>query len=224
MGVRTLSMGAQAPRDPSQKGTDRAALRAIAQAAVEVELFTIPLYMTSLYSIQGMHQITSHGNDFYTGRLWPGSATTAAPDDRQRAGVQHRLLGVHPGDAAPAAGLQHRDRRRRARPIYTTSALQTNDNGWTCYGPTVTVIPHIIDLQDTITFNTTVVDLGPLTAEQLNLFLADRAAGGGRPQGHRSRQAVEVLPDRAVRRVAGRAIRCRCSARSAGCTTATTRT
>jgi hypothetical protein len=32
--------------------TDTAAVRAIAQAAVSVELFTIPLYMTSMYSIQ----------------------------------------------------------------------------------------------------------------------------------------------------------------------------
>ena len=52
---------------------DLAAVRAIAQAAVDVELFTIPLYMVSLYSIQGMHQITG-ANAFYEGRVWPGRA------------------------------------------------------------------------------------------------------------------------------------------------------
>jgi len=73
-----IDQGALRNRDPSFKPTDIAAVRAIAQAAVDVELFTIPLYMTSLYSIQGMHQITSKGNDFYQGRLWPGPATSAA--------------------------------------------------------------------------------------------------------------------------------------------------
>ena len=52
-------------RDPENKDADKAALQALAQAAVNVELFTIPLYMVSMYSIQGMHQITSAGNDFY---------------------------------------------------------------------------------------------------------------------------------------------------------------
>ena len=61
-------------RDPAKMQTDKAALQAIAQAAIDVELFTLPLYMVSMYSIQGMHQITSKGNDFYRGRLWPGAA------------------------------------------------------------------------------------------------------------------------------------------------------
>ena len=76
---RQVSATAKVPQEPANKNTDKAALRAIAQAAVEVELFTIPLYLTTLYSIQGMHQITSKGNDLYEGRLWPGAATTAGP-------------------------------------------------------------------------------------------------------------------------------------------------
>src|SRR5215218_5843887 len=66
-------------RDPADKNTDKAALQAIAQAAVDVELFTLPLYMVSMYSIQGMHQITSKGNDFYRGRMWPGAAPSRSP-------------------------------------------------------------------------------------------------------------------------------------------------
>ena len=62
--LRQVSASAKAARNPAKMATDRAALRAIAQAAVEVELFTIPLYLTTLYSIQGMHQITSKGNEF----------------------------------------------------------------------------------------------------------------------------------------------------------------
>jgi hypothetical protein len=58
-------------RDPGFKDLDIAAISAIAQAAIDVELFTIPLYMTSLYSIQGMHQITSQGNDFYKADCGP---------------------------------------------------------------------------------------------------------------------------------------------------------
>src|ERR1700722_814430 len=85
--LRTVSASAQAPRDPSNKATDAAALRAIAQAAVEVELFTIPLYMTAMYSIQGMHQITGQGNNFYQGRLWPGPATTANPTTPNEKGL-----------------------------------------------------------------------------------------------------------------------------------------
>ena len=42
-----IDESAFAGRDPSLKSTDIAAVRAIAQAACEVELFTIPLYMAS---------------------------------------------------------------------------------------------------------------------------------------------------------------------------------
>ena len=41
----TVSASASAPRDPKLKPIDKSALYAIAQAAVKVELFTIPLYM-----------------------------------------------------------------------------------------------------------------------------------------------------------------------------------
>ena len=65
-------------RDPSYKLADLKCIKAIAQAAINVELFTIPLYMVSLYSVKGLHQINSKGSDFYEGRWWPGSAPTGA--------------------------------------------------------------------------------------------------------------------------------------------------
>ncbi|BBB60752.1 hypothetical protein UNDKW_2479 [Undibacterium sp. KW1] len=64
-------------RPLSEFNTDAAAVRAIAQATVSVELLTIPLYINSMYSIYGTHQINSKGNNYYKGRQWPGMATTA---------------------------------------------------------------------------------------------------------------------------------------------------
>src|SRR5689334_11145057 len=71
-------------RDLKHLATDTAAVRAIAQAAVSVELFTIPLYMNTMYSIYGTHQINSKGHQdtsagvpYYKGRQWPGMSTTA---------------------------------------------------------------------------------------------------------------------------------------------------
>jgi len=61
----------------------------LAQAAINVELFTIPLYMTSMYSIEGMHSITEarpedeKSNDdykgLYYGRRWPGVSPSPNP-------------------------------------------------------------------------------------------------------------------------------------------------
>jgi len=48
------------------------------QAAVSLEEFTIPLYMCSMYSLVGTHQITSK-NAFYRGVWYPGNAITANP-------------------------------------------------------------------------------------------------------------------------------------------------
>ena len=62
-------------------------------------------------------------------------------------------------------------------PDFTSSALQAN-RGWSCYGPKLTVIPHVIDLRDTTTFSKTVVNVGRLTADQLQLFVAGHADVG----------------------------------------------
>ncbi len=74
-----MNCRSQTKRSNSCQPVDIAAVQALTQAAINVELFTIPLYMTSMYSIQGMHQITGK-NDFYTGRLWPGAAPVAEPN------------------------------------------------------------------------------------------------------------------------------------------------
>lgn len=71
-------------RASKYKNADLSCLRAIAQAAINVELFTIPLYMTGLYSIQGTHAIADSSN-LYPGRYWPGLGPTAGyiPEERR---------------------------------------------------------------------------------------------------------------------------------------------
>ena len=127
--------------------------------------------MTSLYSIQGMHQITSQGNDFYKGRLWPGPAPSADPKTANEKAfniifsvfVQEMLHLQLASNIATAIGVT---------PTYTGPALQNADHGWICYGPTLTVIPNIIDLEDTKEHKDVVVNIGPVSKDQLKLFLA----------------------------------------------------
>ncbi|MFN3387689.1 MAG: ferritin-like domain-containing protein [Allosphingosinicella sp.] len=167
--ARTLSSSAQNPRDPSEKWNDHAALQAIAQAAVDVELFTIPLYMTSLYSIEGMHPITGRGSDLYLGRLWPGakaSADAATPNARAfnivfSVFIQEMLHLQMAANMASVVGIH---------PDFT--GLQDKGFGWTCYGPDLTVIPHIVDLRDTTNDSDLKVNVGPLDEDRVRLFLA----------------------------------------------------
>lgn len=156
-------------RPAAYRDTDISALRAIAQAAVNVELFTIPLYMGTMYSIWGMHQVTGKENDFYENRLWPGAATTADPETpNERAFnlifsvfIEEMLHLQIAANIASAIGVT---------PIFTSPALQDDRHGWTCYGPHKTVIPHIVDLRDT-THNVP-VNIAALTVEQVALFQA----------------------------------------------------
>jgi len=168
----TVSASASAPRDPKLKAIDKSALYAIAQAAVNVELFTIPLYMGTLYSIQGTHQIKAKDQSYFKGRLWPGCATTANPTTANETAfniifsvfIQEMLHLQLASNIATAIG---------ASPSFTSLMLQDANNGWTCYGPTNTIIPHIVDLRDLkAPNNSLVVNIAALTEPQVNLFLA----------------------------------------------------
>lgn len=168
--ARQVSPSAQEARDPKNKFTDLAALKAIAQGAIDVELFTIPLYMTSLYSIEGMHEINGANNQLYLGRLWPGSKTSAKPATANEKAfnivfsvfIQEMLHLQMAANMASVVG---------AKPSFTSTALQDERHGWTCYGPTLSVIPNIIDLKDTKNEDVP-VDIGPLDEERIRLFLA----------------------------------------------------
>lgn len=150
---------------------DQSALQALAQAAVNVELFTIPLYMTTMYSIQGMHQINAKGQTYYKGREWPGLSTRAAPGTpNERAFniifsvfIQEMLHLQMAANLATALGVA---------PSFTSPVLQTEQYGWKCYGPDLSVIPHIVDLKDTKNFRDVKVNLEALNDNQAKLFIA----------------------------------------------------
>lgn len=170
--ARTVSSTARTLREPKDKAIDASALYAIAQATINVELFTIPLYMGTLYSIQGTHKIAAKGESFFKGRLWPGAATTANPStgNQQAFNIIFSVFiqeMLHLQLAANIAGAIGAD------PDFTSPVLQDANNGWTCYGPDLTVIPHIVDLQDMdAPYNQAKVNIAALTREQMNLFLA----------------------------------------------------
>ncbi|MBV8859272.1 MAG: hypothetical protein JOZ02_20230 [Acidobacteria bacterium] len=160
-------------RDPSNKETDKAALQAIAQAAVDVELFTLPLYMVSMYSIQGMHQITSKGNDFYRGRLWPGAAPSRAPSDSANAQAFNHFFSVFIDEMLHLQLASNIAKALGVMPSYNSPALVNENYGWVCYGPDNTKLPHILDFQDTVgDYKKIKVKLDALTPEQNGLFLA----------------------------------------------------
>jgi hypothetical protein len=174
----THKAGALSARDPKFIATDARVVRWIAQAAVNVELFTIPLYMTALYSIQGMHPITGSASDFYTGRQWPGAKTSALADgaapnpgwaNRQAFNIvfsvfiQEMLHLQMAANLATAIGHE---------PSFTDKALQDAEHGWTCFGPALTILPGILDLTDTDTYSNVKVDIGPLDSDRIDLFLA----------------------------------------------------
>ena len=160
-------------RDPKFKDTDKAALQAIAQAAVDVELFTLPLYMVSMYSIQGMHQITSKGNDFYRGRLWPGAAPARDPDASPNAAAFNHFFSVFIDEMLHLQLASNIAKALGVMPSYTSAALVDTSYGWVCYGPEKTILPHILDFQDTVAgYNDIKVKLDALTVEQNRLFLA----------------------------------------------------
>ena len=160
-------------RDPANREADKAALQAIAQAAVDVELFTLPLYMVSMYSIQGMHQITSKGNDFYRGRLWPGAAPARAPDASANAVAFNQFFSVFIDEMLHLQLASNIAKALGVMPSYNSPALMDKDYGWSCYGPDNTLLPHILDFNDTVDeYKDIRVKLDALTVEQNRLFLA----------------------------------------------------
>jgi Ferritin-like len=159
-------------RPVADKANDASALAAIAQAAVDVEMFTIPLYMGTLYSIQGTHQITGT-NEFYKGRWWPGPGTTSEPTSPNDHAfnliysvfIEEMLHLQMAANIASALGV---------KPTFTSLSPRP-DLAWTCYGDgktEQTVIPNIVDLRSTKSYADVVVRIGALDQNQAKLFLA----------------------------------------------------
>ncbi|USD39273.1 ferritin-like protein [Ferrimonas sp. SCSIO 43195] len=157
---------------------DVAAVRALAQAAVNVELFTIPLYMTAMYSLQGMHAITGD-NALYKGRLWPGMSTSAKVQTANQQcfntifsvfiqEMLHLQLASNIFNA-----LTKNAPENQCSPCFTSPLLQDPGTlGWHCYGETKTTIPHIINLKDTTVYQSVTVSLGEVNDNTVALFLA----------------------------------------------------
>lgn len=150
---------------------DISAAKALAQATVNVELFTIPLYMGTMYSIHGMHQINASGQNYYLGREWPGMSTRAMPGTPNAQAfniifsvfIQEMLHLQMAANIATALGVQ---------PSFTSLALQTDQHGWHCYAENCSIIPHIVDLKDTIKYQQVRVNVEALNDNQVKLFLA----------------------------------------------------
>lgn len=164
-------------RDPANLPADKAAVNAMVQAAVNVELFTIPLYMTSLYSVQGMHQINGAGNNFYQGRLWPGQTTTRKTDKplTTNQDVFNKVFSVFIAEMLHLQLASNICTAVGYTPSFTSPLLQNRDHSWNCYGDDKTVIPHVIDLKDVkkdSEFYGLKVKLDSMNSTQVKLFLA----------------------------------------------------
>src|SRR5258705_981869 len=160
-------------RPATNKNTDKAALQAIVQAAVDVELFTLPLYMVSMYSIQGMHQITSKGNDFYRGRLWPGASPARDPGSSANAAAFNHFFSVFIDEMLHLQLASNIAKALGVMPSYNSSALGEGADGGACRGRDNTILPHIRDFQAAVEVYNDIKDgLDARTVEQTRLFLA----------------------------------------------------
>jgi hypothetical protein len=210
-----------AARSRAQAGRQDGGLRAIAQAAVDVELFTIPLYMTSLYSIQGMHAITGQGNDFYQGRLWPGSKTSANPVTANEQAfnlvfsvfIQEMLHLQMAANMATVLGVS---------PNFTDTALQDDRHGWTCYGPDQQRHPQHHRPEGHDPPRGCAGERRAPVGRPAAAVHRHRAARGRRPRQHQAGQGGATTSPRRRSPTGSRASPCRGSAPSAGCTSATT--
>lgn len=160
-----------ANRDLANLAADMAAVSALGQGAVNVEMFTLPLYMCAMSSIQGTHEINSKDTQYYQGRVWPGMSPTAAlnPTTNQQAYntifsvfIQEMLHLQLAANLSAVLGVKPR--------FFDGTLLENETTGWGCYGPENTVIPHIIELRDTTNATAVKVNLGELNADQITLF------------------------------------------------------
>jgi hypothetical protein len=163
-------------RDPAHFETDKAAVQAIIQAAVNVELFTIPLYMTSLYSIQGVHQITGT-NDMYQGRLWPGLAPSFRPGSLgnipENEKAFNTIFSVFIEEMLHLQLASNLATVLKVEPKFTQMSPQNLNYAWQCFGDDKTEIPYILDFKDCEEpYSNIKVKLDSLNLEQNELFLA----------------------------------------------------
>ncbi|RYZ43910.1 MAG: hypothetical protein EOP49_27635, partial [Sphingobacteriales bacterium] len=173
-------------RDPSFLTTDQEAVRAIIQAAVNVELFTIPLYMATLYSIQGTHQVTG-ANNVYQGRLWPGLAPSFRPGSGLSSNIPENEKAFNTIFSVFVEEMLHLQMASNlanimgVTPVFTQLSPAEGNFAWTCYSNDSTTIPFIVDFKDCkdeynqVKYNNIRVKLDDLNLTQNDLFLAIEA-------------------------------------------------
>lgn len=169
-------------RSLSNFEADKSAVYALVQGAVNVELFTIPLYMSSLYSIEGKHQINAKGNNFYQGRWWPGmSITPKRPEElTPNQDAFNKVFSVFIAEMLHLQMASNISVAIGQVPSFTSPALQNENHSWICYSEDSTIIPHIVDLADfedspagkPNPYPYVRVNIGALNAKQVELFLA----------------------------------------------------
>ncbi len=142
-------------RDLTNVTADTTVLHNLIQAAIEVELFTIPLYMTTLYSIQGLYTTSDS-----TQQLWPGLRPKSKADSPAQK-AYNVIFSVYIQEMLHlqlisniATGLGHNPKL----PVPTYSGGST--------------IPCIGDLSNIPEFKDVKVTLGPLNQNQIDLFIA----------------------------------------------------
>jgi hypothetical protein len=169
--MSTLLFNCKPDRDIAFRETDEKALHALVQSAVNVELFTIPLYMTALYSLQGMHEINSEKSSVYKGRIWPGmSASSKTINSNQLA--YNAVFSVFVAEMLHLQIVSNLAKAVNYDPKFTCEPLQDEKTfAWKCYSPDSSVLPGILDFKDTNKPNIR-VNIGPMNLAQMDLFLA----------------------------------------------------
>ncbi len=160
-------------RDLSNLAADKAAVAALGQGATNVEMFTIPLYMCAISSLQGTHEINSKGTDYYKGRVWPGMSTTAGKSLTPNQQAYNSIFSVFIQEMLHLQLAANLTAVLGVTPkFFNGTILENKSKGWNCYGPTNSTIPHIIDLKDTTNSASVKVNLDELNSDQIKLFLA----------------------------------------------------
>lgn len=159
-------------RDLSNLDADKAAVAALGQGATNVEMFTLPLYMCAMTSLQGTHEINSKGTNYYKGRIWPGMSTTAQLNLTTNQQVYNTIFSVFIQEMLHLQLAANLTAVLGVTPkFFDGTLLENKENGWSSYGADKSVIPHIIDLKDTTNAAGVSVKIDELNKDQITLFL-----------------------------------------------------
>ena len=211
-------------RDPKYKATDQAALSAIAQAAIERRavhhpaLHDAPLFDPGHAPDQLRRRTTSIPGGSGRGRrrtAEPETPTRRRSTSSSRSSSRRCCTCSSPPTWRASIG---------ATPVFTSPALQDRVPRLDLLRPDLTVIPHIIDLKDTRRLRRSDGECrAARLATRCDLFLAIEQPEDEAKRRHQARQGSATISPKVpfADWTAGRAD-CRCSAPSAGCTSATT--